>query len=436
MWHARGLESNRQSAPDRGAESSAPRSTPLTLVSGAVAGDDLQCIAAAAAEALRGTVAIAIPALGDPVVCPSGTLTADQAGEIQSLAAAVIAGQEPAQTSLIADAVAVRIGDQAVGVVAAVADPAVREAPPERRAWLDAAAAAASVTALIRDRRRDEDSDSAGELLSELHAGAPADLPEFVSRARGLGLELAGGAVALCARRRDAANGLQAGEISREHGALLAELSPGRLLGLAPLGDDAPAEIAELLRGQGMDVAVSAPRRDPAGLHEAIREAELMLELGTAADVQLANQDDTYRLLIGVLLRDPEDLATLRARTISPLVEYDAQHDTDLLATLRAFLAHDGSTTETAEAMNLHRHTVGYRLSRVHEVSGLSPYESDGRERLSLGLKADQILGAEQRRVEAACVMKGGGAVSADGAADGPGDRSGGTSGSGGPSPT
>ncbi len=67
------------------------------------------------------------------------------------------------------------------------------------------------------------------------------------------------------------------------------------------------------------------------------------------------------------------------------------------LATLRAFLAHDGSTTETAEAMKLHRHTVGYRLSRVHEVSGLSPYESDGRERLSLGLKAHQIIIAAAR---------------------------------------
>jgi DNA-binding PucR family transcriptional regulator len=47
--------------------------------------------------------------------------------------------------------------------------------------------------------------------------------------------------------------------------------------------------------------------------------------------------------------------------------------------------------------MKLHRHTVGYRLSRVHEVSGLSPYESDGRERLSLGIKAHEILDAERR---------------------------------------
>ena len=111
----------------------------------------------------------------------------------------------------------------------------------------------------------------------------------------------------------------------------------------------------------------------------------------------MGSHDETYRLLIGVLLRDPEELVQLRDRTISPLADYDARHDTDLLATLRAFLAHDGSTTETADAMTLHRHTVGYRLSRVHEVSGLSPYESDGRERLSLGLKAHQILEADAR---------------------------------------
>ena len=149
-------------------------------------------------------------------------------------------------------------------------------------------------------------------------------------------------------------------------------------------------------RADGMIVALSAPRRDPGALHEAVREAQLLVELAGTPEVAVLGQDETYRLLIGVLLRDPDELAQLRERTISPLAEYDARHDTDLLATLRTFLAHDGSTTETADAMNLHRHTVGYRLARVHEVSGLSPYESDGRERLSLGLKAAQIIEASR----------------------------------------
>src|SRR3984957_8655647 len=108
--------------------------------------------------------------------------------------------------------------------------------------------------------------------------------------------------------------------------------------------------------------------------------------------------EETYRLLVGVLIREPDEVAQLRSSTIAALERYDELHDTELLATLEAFLAHHGSTTETAEAMSLHRHTVGYRLARVQEVSGLSPYETEGRERLSLGLKANRIMLAENRR--------------------------------------
>jgi purine catabolism regulator len=92
------------------------------------------------------------------------------------------------------------------------------------------------------------------------------------------------------------------------------------------------------------------------------------------------------------------ELDRLHDSTVAEIERYDKAHDTELLGTLEAFLAHHGSTTETAEAMSLHRHTVGYRLARVQEVSGLSPYESEGRERLSLGLKAHHILLAEQQR--------------------------------------
>jgi purine catabolism regulator len=164
-----------------------------------------------------------------------------------------------------------------------------------------------------------------------------------------------------------------------------------------PLGERRAAEVAERFAVAGAAVGVSAPRRQPALLHEAIREAMLLAELAGAPEAAFAGQEETYRLLVGVRLRDPEEVEQLRARTISPLLAYDAEHDTELLVTLATFLAHHGSTTETAEAMSLHRHTVGYRLTRVQEVSGLSPYESDGRERLSLGLKADQILAADQR---------------------------------------
>lgn len=143
-------------------------------------------------------------------------------------------------------------------------------------------------------------------------------------------------------------------------------------------------------RGAAAAASRSAP---PARRATPARENQLLRELGRLAP----EADGTYRLLVGILLRDPAELERLRNETISPLRLYDARHGTELVGTVREFLLHDGSTIETAAAMSLHRHTVGYRLARVQEVSGLSPYESEGRERLSLGLKADQILSANER---------------------------------------
>jgi hypothetical protein len=389
MQRARALDSGQQPVPDRGADASAPRSTPLTLVAGAVAGNDLESVAASVAEALECPVAIAIPAHGPPVVSPPGALSADAVSAIAAHAARMGAeSPDPAAVAgLIAEAVPVRIGDQVVGIVAATAG----GASPERRAWLEAAAAAASVTALIRDAPGGH---AAEALVAQLAAGAPDDVPAVVALARRLGVDLSAGCVALSARGA----AVSAAAVADGPEILVAEIEPGRLIALGPLGAaDELAALAGALRDAGSTAAVSAPRRDPALAHEAIREAELLAELGHADDAPPGGHDETYRLLIGVLLRDRAELAQLRDSTVTPLADYDDGHDTELLATLQAFLAHDGSTTETAEAMRLHRHTVGYRLSRLHEVSGLSPYESDGRERLGLGLKAHQILDADRR---------------------------------------
>jgi hypothetical protein len=152
----------------------------------------------------------------------------------------------------------------------------------------------------------------------------------------------------------------------------------------------------------GLEALVAEAHR----LADDLSEAELPSGAATSLLAELrdagleidSGEEDTYRLLAGVLIHSPTELRALRERTIAPLELYDADHETQLGETLENFLAHHGSTTDTAEAMGLHRHTVGYRLTRIQEVSGLSPYESEGRERLSLGLKAKRILLADQRR--------------------------------------
>src|ERR1700735_2196218 len=80
---------------DRAADVTAARSTPLTMVSGVVAGDDLDQVAASASRALGRPVAIALPALGEPVVCPADALSEEAVRAIVAHAAAVIRGEFP-----------------------------------------------------------------------------------------------------------------------------------------------------------------------------------------------------------------------------------------------------------------------------------------------------------------------------------------------------
>jgi DNA-binding PucR family transcriptional regulator len=79
--------------------------------------------------------------------------------------------------------------------------------------------------------------------------------------------------------------------------------------------------------------------------------------------------------------------------TVAPLVRYGDQYSTDLLGTLTAYLENNCGVNATAQSIHAHRHTVGYRLERVKELTGLDPAASEDRERLSLGLKAYRIVG-------------------------------------------
>ncbi|MGB0093742.1 MAG: hypothetical protein WBP81_14580, partial [Solirubrobacteraceae bacterium] len=63
---------------------------------------------------------IAIPALGEPVVWPSGSLAANDLWMIVGHATAVISGEAGATPQVVDEAVPIRIGREVVGLVAAV----------------------------------------------------------------------------------------------------------------------------------------------------------------------------------------------------------------------------------------------------------------------------------------------------------------------------
>jgi DNA-binding PucR family transcriptional regulator len=81
-----------------------------------------------------------------------------------------------------------------------------------------------------------------------------------------------------------------------------------------------------------------------------------------------ARSEAVLRELIGAR----PDLRGALAAILRPLAEYDRRHTTELVPTLGAFFAAEGSSLAAAKALGLHRHTVDYRIKRIEQVLGRS----------------------------------------------------------------
>jgi sugar diacid utilization regulator len=153
---------------------------------------------------------------------------------------------------------------------------------------------------------------------------------------------------------------------------------------------------------------------DPADLPRAASEALLAANVAQGGDdgaVLAFEQTGAYRLLLSAMSENPEELQRFYSETVEPLVAYDNQYETDLVGTLEAFLDADGNVAGTAQRLFTHRHTIYYRLERVRELSGHDVSSSDGREKLSLGLKAMRVLGIPAAGGPASEAGAGGGRV-------------------------
>ena len=182
----------------------------------------------------------------------------------------------------------------------------------------------------------------------------------------------------------------------------------GEVVLLVPDGGEtgrrvAAAVLRELEAGLvGFAFRLGRSRRaeDPLDLQRAFDEALLALNVveGDAERIELAyDETGTYQLLLPYM-RDPAELKRFYRETVRPLVSYDEQYETDLLGTLATFLDCDANVNATASRLITHRHTIRYRFERVRELTGLDVSSTDGREKLSLGLKAMRVLGIQPPR--------------------------------------
>ena len=144
--------------------------------------------------------------------------------------------------------------------------------------------------------------------------------------------------------------------------------------------------------GGTIAVGYGAVRSGAGDVASAAREAEQALSMGRrlfGADSATAFADlGLYRLLYAL-----QPLPELRAYREDLLGRLQARDRGGVLMhTLSAYLATNGSPTDAAERLHLHRNTVLYRLGRIEELLQVDLRDAEVRLALHLGLKIGDIL--------------------------------------------
>jgi DNA-binding PucR family transcriptional regulator len=102
---------------------------------------------------------------------------------------------------------------------------------------------------------------------------------------------------------------------------------------------------------------------------QALRAVRAARSLGRAGQAVAFEDLGLFRLLLQV-----PQLAELRVfaqEVFGDLLDYEARRRLGLLRTLSAYLRHNGSLQRAGDELHLHPNTVGYRLRRIEELSGL-----------------------------------------------------------------
>lgn len=269
--------------------------------------------------------------------------------------------------------VPVRTGGEVVALLCSTAD---SEFLPLLR--LSAGVAAMELgrlQALVSGRR-----DLVARLLEDIVTGAIPDA-EAAQRVKQFGVDLSGDNHVLlgqvdCSRERLEAFpwNLRALITQRNEPYLRATMND-RLLLVVPSAAEVQAVAQLALRhlsqlGPGPRLGIGGSHTGVRGIRIGYYEAVDGLEQGPGINQQT-------RLNIGsALIASNVELPMyeLAQAALQPLMDYDDEHATDLMRTLREFLQADCSVGIAAQRLFLHRNTLRYRLNQIQHLTGRDPF--------------------------------------------------------------
>ena len=248
-------------------------------------------------------------------------------------------------------------------------------------------------------------------LVSDAASGTNFSGAEFVARATGLGVNFDDELVVIALSPRAGPTGVETSDLEKCEQAVrdwfrsakwpsVVGLLPSRVVVVASAlpADELRSRLAELPAALSAAAiacrfGVSRPVRASV-LPRAHAEAEAAHDLGsiTSTEVVQHYEDFVLHRLLAPLAKTGPQLANFIESEMGDLIAYDAEHNTDLIGTLDAFLVTNGNKAATADVLFLQRRSVYYRLKRIEELLGRSLEPSDHRARLYIALRAREVL--------------------------------------------
>lgn len=128
-------------------------------------------------------------------------------------------------------------------------------------------------------------------------------------------------------------------------------------------------ELDELLcYYDGISVGTSGVIENLADLGNAFKKALFSLSVAELWQRAFVSFEELGMLQLLFCVSDQRVLEDLLDTYLGPLADYDQEHDSDLLHTLKVFLLTDCKLQETATRLPAHRNTVVYRMHRIKEI--------------------------------------------------------------------
>ena len=285
----------------------------------------------------------------------------------------------------------------------------------------DLGMAEAAVTAIGLELMRDRASAEAearltGGLFQELLSGEDVDEATIQRKASYLGFDLTGSNAVIAVSADQPQGGRRA--LSLE-GAIKSALRRRREASMAVFERDdtvyvlisdpeevtteAIGQLATLIkqeldvsgRSVGVRIAQAGPHGGIPGVRRAVTEAAYALHvmriLRRGGKPQAFGDLGVWTLLGRV--SDPQQLLAFAHDVLGMLLAHDAKRESQLVDTVRTLVECNFHYRTAAELLYTHPNTLRYRMSRIHELTGLDFADADDRLKVEIALRILDVMG-------------------------------------------